>query len=434
MIKIMIAEDELWVRRGLKEQIDWTGLGVELIGEASDGEEALTKIKEERPDIVLTDVYMPHMDGLKLIEMISAEFPEIKAIVISGYSEFELVQKALLHKAANYILKPINEKVLNQALARAIDEISQLRAKRDTDRSLWTALNKSYPAFIEKSMNSIILNDQLTHKEFMRVISDLGIEFDYGKFQTAVIHIVNYSEILTEQFEGNEELFSFSVGNIIYELCGDGNVHAISFRNLTDGHEFIIIYGFNIADESNLLDNLREHLIRIKNCLRKYLNIDALFGIGRLQKTSEGIPGSYHEAVYAARRLKNELTSDHIAFFENIKRKDMKDNTIGKVTEYIHMHYHEQITLETIAEIFYINFSYLSRIFKAETGDSFTRFLTNIRIEKAKQLMLNENLKAQQIAEMVGYDNANYFSKIFRKTTGYSPTDYRNSISVKKNL
>src|SRR4051794_16739147 len=106
MYKIMIVDDEKWIRKSLQEEIDWEGLNLEMVGEAANGEEAFELALKVKPDIVLTDVKMPYMDGLKLMELLHSNIEGIKTIVISGYSEFDLVKQAMVNKAVNYILKP----------------------------------------------------------------------------------------------------------------------------------------------------------------------------------------------------------------------------------------------------------------------------------------------------------------------------------------
>jgi two-component system, response regulator YesN len=108
------------------------------------------------------------------------------------------------------------------------------------------------------------------------------------------------------------------------------------------------------------------------------------------------------------------------------KRKDKK--LVEIVKEYIIKHYNEDITLNRIAEVVYVNSSYICDLFKTQTGENFVDYLTKIRIEKAKVLLRNVKIKTYEVGQMVGYEDATYFSKVFKKVVGVSPSEYRNIV------
>ena len=107
-MKVFLVEDEYIVREGIKNNIDWEKNGYDFCGEASDGELAFPMISEKRPDIVITDIRMPFMDGIELSRMIKEEYPEIKIIILSGHEEFEYAKAAIQIGVEEYLLKPIN--------------------------------------------------------------------------------------------------------------------------------------------------------------------------------------------------------------------------------------------------------------------------------------------------------------------------------------
>ena len=116
MIKIFLVEDELIIRNGIKNSIDWEKEGYEFVGEASDGELAYPLIKKTKPDILITDIKMPFMDGLQLSELIKKELPGIKIMILSGYNEFEYAQKAISIGVTDYLLKPVNAEQLMEGI------------------------------------------------------------------------------------------------------------------------------------------------------------------------------------------------------------------------------------------------------------------------------------------------------------------------------
>lgn len=427
MYRIMIVDDDIWVRRGLKEQIDWNNLQAELIGEASDGEEAHKLALKIKPDIILTDIKMPHMNGIELMELINKDVPDARVIVISGYSEFELVQKAMVNKAINYILKPIDEKNLNLSISIAIKEIEQSRVEKSEKQSLKLALSRSLPALKEKYLNMLISGDKISNSDFQKYISDLKIKFESNWFQAGSVNICNYTDMLKKHFENNINLLNLSMDNIICESNGYGR-NIISSKNKDDNKEYIILLGgYQMENPKKINRDVLNFFIKITDDLKARYSMEVCIGIGRWYEGIERIPNSYNEAIHATKILKVQSQTG-ILFFDEISKKNVNEDVIENVTKYILNHFNDQITLESVSEMFFLNPSYFSRIFKSKTGENFIDYVTRVRIEKAICLMRNPDLKINDIAEMVGYFNTNYFSKLFRKIVGCSPTEYRKKI------
>lgn len=149
MLKLMIVDDEQWVLDGLRCQIDWEKLGVSIICEAVNGLDARDKLNIYRPDMVLTDISMPMMDGLDLVQYIRDHHPDCAVVIMSGYADFNYAQKAMQFGVTGFILKPIDRDELEEAVCQAvqiIDErskLQQLRKKSDYDQEdacKWAAL------------------------------------------------------------------------------------------------------------------------------------------------------------------------------------------------------------------------------------------------------------------------------------------------------
>lgn len=129
MLKLMIVEDEELLRMGLVTCVDWADLGYEIIGEAGDGEKALKLVEQDLPDVIITDVKMPRMNGIDMAEKLKADYPGIRIVVISGYDEFEFARRALKMGASEYILKPINLEQLKKTMVEIRVEIEEERRK-----------------------------------------------------------------------------------------------------------------------------------------------------------------------------------------------------------------------------------------------------------------------------------------------------------------
>lgn len=132
MIRAVIADDEAWIRSLMRNMIDWRGLGIQLAGEAENGTMALGECLAKRPDILITDVKMPGLDGLDLIRRLKDSLPELETIVISGYDDFSYAQAALRQAVLDYVLKPINKGQMESSLLRAVEAID-LRRRQDVE-------------------------------------------------------------------------------------------------------------------------------------------------------------------------------------------------------------------------------------------------------------------------------------------------------------
>ena len=131
MIKVFLVEDEMLIREGIKNSIQWEKEGYEFVGEASDGELALPMILKEKPDILITDIRMPFMTGLELSRLVKQELPWTKILIISGYDDFEYAKEAIRVGVTEYLLKPISSVKLLETLQSVSEEIFQERKERD---------------------------------------------------------------------------------------------------------------------------------------------------------------------------------------------------------------------------------------------------------------------------------------------------------------
>ena len=128
MYKLMIVDDEQSIRRGIANGIPWNEWGFEVTAQASNGVEALEMIKQSKPDVVLSDIRMPEMDGVELMKRLNSEYPEIKIIILSGYSDFEYLNTAIKNNITEYLLKPTDIDEFEETFKR-------LKKKIDDDQS-----------------------------------------------------------------------------------------------------------------------------------------------------------------------------------------------------------------------------------------------------------------------------------------------------------
>lgn len=176
MLKVFLVEDESIVREGLKNNIPWQEYGYQFTGEASDGEMALPMIRKIRPDVLITDIKMPFMDGLALSRIVTQEIPDIKIVIISGYDEFEYAQQAIRVGVEQYLLKPITKNTLRKVLLEIREKIESEQEQKSYLETFQNEMkeyeNYARRSFLEKVFGGVFSVQQI-YEEAAKISLDL---------------------------------------------------------------------------------------------------------------------------------------------------------------------------------------------------------------------------------------------------------------------
>ncbi|MGN7359401.1 response regulator transcription factor [Paenibacillus sp. SAF-054] len=532
MTKVLIADDEKHVREAIKLLADWEGHGITTILEASDGQSAVELILEESPQIVLTDMRMPRMDGTKLLEWVKSNRPAVKTIVISGYDDFDLVRHAIRSGGLDYILKPVDPDALNEALGKAVEAIrlETLQDSLSTRKNM--ELNRMKPHYADKLLTDLISSHGGKEELARQLREEFSLPDAIGSCCAAVISTAQLDPDLLDKFQHMRQLLYFTLTNICNEVLLSGQ-KGIAFHHLGNPEEIVLL----IWDETMPLQaTLEEIRSGIDLTLHRQIHI----GAGPRQPFPAGVSGSYqqaHEALW--QRNAGELTGwlhvgtpkpqkplrlatyeerfrmaalsgsmeqigsavdswmDEVRKLGNVTPEELmqwnaewdwmlkqwmdrssdssnpgpdkdallelprslpmdpqgkisyplwksqyegrltaasriltqqhsrENHIIHDIARYLEHHYAEDISLQDMAARFFLSREYISRRFKQEFGVNISDFLAGVRIEKAKLLLLNPQLRISQVAEMVGYQDEKYFSKVFKKQEGRTPNEYR---------
>lgn len=396
MLKVLIADDEPKIRRGLKNSIDWSELGIEVAGEAEDGEIALSLAKEIKPDILLVDICMPFLNGLEFISSLKGFLPDSIVIVITGHDEFAYAQQSIKLKVFDYLLKPVEKEHLYSVVSNAKDELIQLHQKNKYISWAEQQLKKNYPLLKERFLDEWIRgNIAGSEAEEQLEFFKLGLNQGSGMLIVRLAERYNSGDISREW---DRQRILFAIHNIVDELVKACTPHVI-FRDYRDN----IIVLVPVADVSywNELPG------KISSMVEQYLKQVVIVA---QQKMTGGIlnaPDAY-----------SKLAAE-------IAREENWTPVVMLAKSYIDANYSkEELTLQAVADEFKISPAYLSRLLRQEIGISFIDYLTQVRISKAMSLMEDPFIKMYEVAERVGYSSQHYFSTAFKRVTGISPAAY----------
>ncbi|MBY0009685.1 response regulator [Paenibacillus typhae] len=391
-MNILIADDERVIREGIMRTIKHLYPEYEVYV-AERAEDAVRLMEELHIHIVLTDILMPGMSGLEFMKITRRRFPYVKWVVISAHSEFAYAQEAVRLGARDYLLKPIGKSKLQEIIGSLTEEIQQ-----DSDLSRQGERLRASLRFLREGV-------------FQRLASGLDIgNLDLSPF------IADYSSyylvmVQLEPGEGGVRLEHFIVENVLSELVE------------RHGRGFVVSY-----DRRSLLGliTLEEHArigqfqAEVQEHLSHYLKIP-------FQLLHSGLSHDFSSVPQVVKRMREASASQA---FELEPVKGSGEKAVEVALHYIREHYAEDLSLERMASVVFLNPAYFSQLFKQKTGQGYKEYVTSLRLEQARLLLLNPKLKLAEIAERVGYQDMKHFTQMFRKRTGLTPTEYRQQANI----
>ena len=393
---VLIVDDSIWIREGLIKTIDWDKIGVNIVGEAEDGHEALSIIDCSEVDIVISDIKMDYLDGLSLSKKINEKYPNIQVIIITGYDEFEFARKALRYGVSDYILKPIKEKILIKAVEKCIGVIKEKEENKEKNISIENHFKKSIPYLRQELFCNIFSGSPYIHEELRGEFSTLDIQITKELIK---VYILKTNRV-------NDTFLT------LYQICKKQledieDIEIIQYK--TD--QVVIVASQDENKQNDFYKQIFLTLVSICNHISEKYNQSITIGVGKSYCNYDKIYKSYMDALETFSVTINEG-----------ERQVIKD-----VVAYIKSNYSIDLSLDMVSEHVMLNPCYLSKLFKEEMNISFSKYLINIRLEEAKKLLRNSNLKVYEISELVGYPNYRYFSRIFKKVEKCTPIEYRDA-------
>ena len=478
MIPVMLVEDEFLVRVGLKTCIAWEELGYQIVAEADSAEAAMLKYAQHVPQLILTDIRLPHKSGLDLMHEIRSRDKSTRFIIISAYDDFTIAQQAIEVGVEGYFIKVnLDTQKLSQLLI-------QLRQEQFGGSLTRTDMPKTV-----LDMQTIYLNwPTLRTDARVALLRETGQPLYLLLFQAPGVSIARFTEMVDSYLSGQNlrchyveepsRVWFFIAADAQHLSAAVEKLLQMSSRYLSSG--VYIGVSTNYFPREDLESTIYEALLAANHptaataCV-EYYKPRSDGPVRRALKQYEELLqlGKYQLAAVLLRELLVQLLADYSvkgflgtvygligvltvygvnpAIFRNLLAQmdpraifalfetqtlelervgTGRDNGyIKKAKEYIHSHLSQQLKVNTIAQAVHVSPNYLGKIFQAETGEYLTDYINRSKIDHAKELLAARERSVTQIAELVGIPDQRYFSKLFKKYCGVTPTEYANQFS-----
>jgi len=495
MLKAVVFDDEYIVVEGLQTMIDWQSFGIELVGTAEDGISALALCRAHRPDVILTDIRMPEMDGLQLVEIVLREAPDTYCIVFSGFNDFSCVKRAIQLGVADYLEKPITVESVEHAIRKMTGRLTAQREAAEL-RQRWEEGKRE---LLEKATLDVLLRGEEAQRKWkeyfgpqadrvvgVTVIACSGqvrlpeqpehrmVSIRNGEEASAVFfHFLPPSYEFWERLAQESELADVVVGGgrtyagpadaadsyaeakralrcglflrmkglIRYEQLGE----LIATPEGLSEREEAMILSMRAGDVSGLMEQIDRFLDWIRSekvdpevAEREMIKLIYI----ALEASKEGGAGTLEERFVPHVEIREMLAKgrmlewfrermERIAAWSKESRETTKHASVERARLFIEQNLSRNLSLEEVAAHVGMNPSYLSVLIKEVLGETYIKYVTRSRMELAKRL-LSRGGRVHEVCEQVGYYSYKHFSEVFKKYAGSTPGQYKEGLSHPK--
>jgi YesN/AraC family two-component response regulator len=495
-LKVLIADDESLARTTLRSMLQDLRLPLEIVEDATNGEEMIALVQRHAPDIVFVDIKMPRLDGLEAIRQAKAFAPDARWLIITGFSEFTYAQAALRIGVTDYLLKPIDPEEIGKVISEVLREQKKrlLVLNQHFERD-FAALYHGLMSIKQENPDSLLIKGHFLAAVFY--LDSYLAEAEKAKQQNDFIQDVQCAlhHILLEKIR--LALFSLPSGEIA--LIGawrpEHEMHAEPlFRHCLQAVADILPRYQNDAFCVTMLqaaichsyDELYERL----TWLQEFSALRSVYGIGRkihisdlsqfaaqphfvvISALLEKLNHYYREKIYvqymqAVDSLAACMSGDRVIDHGTIKsmsrflchtlpcevtpeqsgdewqrilqacgdqglltqpKRDQRD-VVAQVILFVEQNYQSDISITEVADKLQVTPNYLSALFHRKVGVTFVKYLTKVRLLKAKEMLADPDMRVQRVAELVGYTSTRHFTKLFTSHFGYYPSEQRKMVN-----
>ncbi|MDQ6417907.1 helix-turn-helix domain-containing protein [Paenibacillus sp. LHD-117] len=471
MYNVFLVDDEELVIKSLIASVDWQAFGFQVAGYALSGSEAFEAIRREEPHLVFTDIRMPGMSGLELIKALKDVSSPSLIVVLSGYAEFALAQKAINYGAFGYCLKPFDEIEIAGFLKKAANLLKDRNRSEDADilecldtdseeneRKLKAILSGAgMDPDDEQGLMAVVAigKTRLQHESLKRTIS---IRLGMRKHAYLIRENASLRHELEAYATAGSEMKGVGVSGPIRRLADirqaiqEGERRA--YRTFTAGSDAVSSLRTEVLPgRAQLLKAVDEAIMKrdageLGDCLDA---ASLLFAAGRMD--IQDALTLFNQTLRFLNREQDELWEEYVYSFDQLTDtygsvqdmlhylKDMlaesgrpakatgtaqvRNRSFKAILDYVERHYRDELSISALSEQFNVNANYISQLFRKETGTTFTQYVTELRVAHACRLLTETDLPINEIAEKSGYSDYFYFTRIFKRAKGTTPSGYR---------
>ncbi|AJY74263.1 response regulator [Paenibacillus beijingensis] len=466
MYKLLIVDDEEEIREGLADMIDWSSLGFLVAGTFQDGKDAIYYLQEHEVDAILTDIKMTFASGLEIARYVAEHKLNAKVVLLSGFQEFVLAQEAMKYNVTHYLLKPTDLDEVSATFQKIYRQLEEEKKQIEQNWKQRQQYKTLLPMLLEQFFFNMMVGGAWGHEEIHRKLQQLGLPIhpDEGKCsimkaewsrpdlaarsperRSEEIHALSVAitkekdqvyytcihlgdnrllivaaamgECTYDEFAKKNEQFFIHIQKSLLSLLGmsirlDRHKVYPSLRELLHQRDFVE-WGVTAAD--NGLSDLKELAIGVLTMMRDELQESDLEGaIRELREMQEKQP-----IIEWCRKMFVSVPDKESGSPENERA------IIRQAKQYISEQVERGLSLSEVSRYIHLNPVYFSRLFKQETGETFSDYVTGLRMKKAMDYLRDPQYKVYEIGALIGYKNTKYFHKLFKRYTGYTPSEFR---------
>lgn len=385
MFSIMVVDDEKSVREGLVKYLLKQNALFDEVYSAANGTEALEILGNKRPQIIITDINMPHMNGLEFIEELKKQDREVQIIVLSGYDEFSYAQRAMRNGVEHYLLKPVDRRELIGLLSQMKDTYLQQRRTKEEH-----VLDRERVQVQQKRLCDRLLN----------IMMDGPIDRDAWHYELDLMDLWKdgavYGICIMNQAP---QLGETVCNNHVEQFEKTCRSYQLRYEKLRENERELV---FLLVADSTSKEEKLEMWVK--------------------ENRSEGWLEPYMKMGSTVR----SISEIYISYLSAKKELERQEDIAERALKLIQNKWNDStLTLNEIAGKLYISHNYLRTLIKERTGSSFVKYLTEIRLERAAEILQTTELKVQEVARNVGFEDAAYFTRVFTKKYHCSPVKFR---------
>jgi len=445
MYKLLIVDDEYEIRQGL-ESLDWGSVGIQVAGSCENGLIAYQRIQTEAVDILLTDIRMPFMDGLELIQQATQRFPYIKTVILTGYDDFSYAKQGIRFGVSDFLVKPVNDTDIQEAFSKITRQLDGERLIEIRNAALERKAKLS-AYFLRQRFLQKLLFQSLSLDEIEEGCSEGEMTLESGQYAVMILRLDRKAE---HNYYSHREwdLILFALDNIFEEVWDSVN-HGYHWFDPDMGKCYLLCADPRLLQSPESI--LTEKTAAITDSLQRFRGLilsTISTGIGPIvnhasqiwlscQTIDYALKANSHKQIAISERSlltqpDSKLNRPAGRGLEIPLKEESAQGIIESAKRYIDCNYERSITLQDVAGHIHFNPNYLSSLFRKVTGTNYIHYLTDRRMQEAIKLLQHSSHKVYEISEMVGYSTPAYFIDLFRKHTGSTPHEFRSKLGIMK--